>query len=71
MGRFLDQIPFPALLIAALVLGLAPFVPQPHLWEKLVMLTQGSLSRPVDIFDLLFHAAPSVLLILKLLRRRN
>lgn len=69
MGRFLDQIPLAALLIATLILGLAPFVPQPHLWEKLVLLTQGNLNRPVDILDLIFHAAPAMLLALKLVRR--
>ncbi len=65
---FLDQIPFSILIIAALTLGLAPFVPEPHIWEKLKMLFAGTLGRPIDIFDLLMHAAPFVLLLLKLLR---
>lgn len=45
--------------------GLAPFVPQPHVWEKLQMLADGRLTRPIDILDLLFHGLPWVLLILK------
>ena len=49
-------------------LGLAPFVPEPHLWEKLKMLAAGTLSRPIDIFDLVYHAAPWLLLALKLAR---
>lgn len=65
---WLDRIPLGLLVIAALTLGLAPFVPEPHLLEKLRMLTSGSLSRPIDIFDLVLHAAPWVLLALKLLR---
>ncbi|WP_050527372.1 hypothetical protein [Pseudorhodobacter aquimaris] len=65
---FLDSIPLGLLVIAALGLGLAPFVPEPHLWEKLKMLGAGTLTRPVDIFDLLMHAAPVVLLIAKLAR---
>jgi hypothetical protein len=32
------------------------------------MLAAGELSRPIDIFDLLMHAAPWVLLIAKLAR---
>jgi hypothetical protein len=56
------------LLILALTLGLAPFVPEPHLWEKLKMLAAGTLSRPLDIFDLLWHAAPWLLLAAKLVR---
>ncbi len=68
MLAFLDQIPLNILIIAALLLGLAPFVPEPHLWEKLKMLAGGTLHRPIDIFDLLMHAAPVVLLALKLIR---
>jgi ABC-type uncharacterized transport system permease subunit len=63
---FLDQIPLTLLVLAALTLGLAPFVPEPHIWEKLKMLMAGTLSRPIDILDLLMHAAPFVLLALKL-----
>ena len=50
----------------AVLLGLAPFRPEPHLWEKLKMLSAGTLVRPLDIFDLLLHATPVVLLFLKL-----
>ena len=64
----LDSLPLNLLVIAALALGLAPFFPEPHLWEKLKMLVAGTLTRPVDIFDLLMHAAPVVLLIAKLAR---
>lgn len=69
--KLLDKIPLPLLLIVALALGLAPFVPQPHLWEKLNMLMDGTLSRPIDIFDLLMHSAPVILLVLKLVRMRS
>jgi hypothetical protein len=65
---WLDRIPFVILLLVALTLGLAPFVPEPHVWEKLKMLAAGTLSRPIDIFDLLYHGAPWVLLALKLVR---
>ena len=53
--------------LAALTLGLAPFVPEPHIWEKLKMLAGGTLTRPIDIFDLLMHAAPFIVAGLKLL----
>ena len=68
MLAFLDNIPLNILIVAALVLGLAPLFPEPHLWEKLKMLFGGNLRKPVDIFDLLMHATPVVLLALKLLR---
>lgn len=65
---WLDRIPLWILVAVALTLGLAPFVPEPHVWEKLKMLAAGTLSRPIDIFDLLYHGVPWVLLALKLVR---
>lgn len=66
--HWLDRIPLGILVIAALTLGLAPFVPEPHVWEKLKMLATGQLSRPIDIFDLALHGAPWLLLAMKALR---
>lgn len=65
---FLDQIPLSIIAILALTLGLAPFLPEPHVWEKLRMLMQGTLVKPVDIFDLVMHGAPWLLLVAKLVR---
>mgnify|MGYP000585578667 CR=1 FL=1 len=48
--------------------GLAPFAPEPHVWEKLKMLAAGTLHKPIDIFDLVLHGTPWVLLMLKLYR---
>lgn len=64
--QWLDNIPWEILIIGSLTLGLAPFVPEPHLIEKIRMLLQGTLSRPLDIFDLLMHAAFPLLLLLKI-----
>jgi hypothetical protein len=66
MRQLLYKIPLVPLLIAAIFLGLAPFQPEPHLWQKLKMLADGSLTEMVDIFDFLMHGLPLVLLILKL-----
>lgn len=65
--KWLDSIPYSLLLPLAVVMALMPFVPEPHLWEKLKMLASGTLVRPIDIFDLFLHGAPLVLLALKLL----
>jgi hypothetical protein len=62
-----DRLPWSILVILSLFLGLAPFHPQPHLIEKILMLMGGKLHSFVDIFDLLFHAAPLVLLSIKLI----
>lgn len=62
---FLKHIPYSLLFIAALTLGLAPFRPQPHVVEKLLLLSEGELKRPLDIFDLVLHATPFLLIALK------
>ena len=66
--RWLDRISLLTLVIIAIPLALAPFVPEPHLWEKMRMLMAGQLTRTIDITDLLMHAAPVVLLLMKLIR---
>ena len=64
---WLDRLPWSLVILACLTLGLAPFTP-PHLWEKLQMLFAGELVRPIDWFDMLMHAAPWLLLLLKAIR---
>lgn len=66
--NWLDKISLPTLLIIAVPLALVPFVPEPHLVQKIKMLVDGSLVKPVDIFDLFMHGTPSVLVIIKLIR---
>ncbi len=62
----IDRLPLSYVAIVAFALGLAPFRPMPHLVEKLMMLRAGALTQPVDIFDLVMHGLPVVLLIVKL-----
>ncbi|MDE4139747.1 MULTISPECIES: RND transporter [Rhodobacterales] len=66
--KLLDSIDWTTAIIVALLLGLAPFFPEPHLWEKLRMLFAGELQRALDWFDLLMHGTPLVLLVLKAAR---
>lgn len=62
---WLTELPWTWVILGCLTLGLAPFTP-PHIVEKLGMLASGTLRRPIDIFDLLFHAAPWLLLLAKI-----
>ena len=66
----IDDIPLLTVLIFCATIGLAPFTP-PHVWEKLVMLFSGTLVRPIDMFDLLMHDTPWVVLVVKLVRMRG
>lgn len=65
---WLERFPLPWLIILALWMAVAPITPEPHLIEKLRMLGNGTLSRPLDIFDLCLHVTPLVLLALRLWR---
>ena len=65
--KWLDRIPYIMLAPLAIFLALVPFMPEPHLWEKLKMLFTGTLMRPIDIFDLFLHGTLLVILLLKLL----
>jgi len=66
---WLARIPLLPLAVAAVLLGLAPFSPEPHLVEKLRMLSQGALSKPMDMVDLALHGGPALLLTLRLIYR--
>jgi hypothetical protein len=63
--HWLERIPYPLLIAAAVFMLGAPFLPEPHLVEKARMFAEGSLSRPIDIFDVFWHLAPSLLLAVK------
>ncbi|MEF8794445.1 hypothetical protein [Thiohalorhabdus sp.] len=65
---WIDRIPLGSLVVAALLLGLAPFAPEPHLWQKLKMLAAGTLTQPIDIFDLVLHGVFPLLLGIRLVR---
>jgi len=67
MLNWIDGLPWALIGLLCLTLGLAPFAP-PHLLEKLQMLFQGRLTRPIDWFDLVLHSIPWVLLVLKTVR---
>ena len=68
-GAWLDRVPLPWLVAIAGWLAAAPIFPEPHLWEKLQMLAAGTLTRPIDIFDLLMHGVPLVVLVWRLARQ--
>jgi hypothetical protein len=56
-------------LIASLTLGLAPFLPEPHLFGKIRWLFGGAEGmQAMDWFDLAMHAAPWVWLIVEIVR---
>jgi hypothetical protein len=59
------HVPYLLLVPVALFMAIAPLGEPSHLAEKLQMLAGGTLRRPIDVFDLLLHATPLVLLVWK------
>ena len=70
MWKILDKIPYTLLIVLTVFMLLAPFRPMPHVAEKLMMLKDGTLSRPIDIFDLFYHLTPLFILMMKFYRDR-
>ena len=56
--------------MVCLTLGLAPFVPEPHVWGKLRWVAGGAKGMaPMDWFDLVLHGTPWVLLVVSVVNR--
>ncbi|MBK8620699.1 MAG: hypothetical protein IPN79_02795 [Saprospiraceae bacterium] len=59
---FIDE--WPMVILACLTLGLAPFVPEPHIFGKVRWLLGGGVGmQPMDYFDFFMHATPFFLLL--------
>ncbi len=56
--------------LACLTIGLAPFLPEPHIWGKLKWLIGGANGmKIIDWGDLLLHGSPWVLMIIVIVKR--
>ncbi len=66
--KWLDRAPLLLIAVIVVLLALAPFGAEPHLWQKLKMLFAGTHFRPIDILDLFLHGAPAAVLVAKLVR---
>lgn len=68
--RWIDRIPLGILMAGGVLMAMLPWPrqPLPHLLEKLGMLVNLELTRPIDIFDLFLHGTLITLLIIRLIR---
>jgi len=69
--KSIGRIPLLPLVIAAILMALAPFSPEPHLLEKSRMLIHGELVRPIDIFDLFWHSFLLLILVIRLISLKS
>ncbi|HET8964053.1 MAG TPA: hypothetical protein VFM99_09160 [Chitinophagales bacterium] len=59
--KFTDNIV--SIIIVCLVLGLAPFYPEPHIWGKIKWIAGGAVGMTtMDWIDVLWHGWPFILL---------
>ena len=58
-------------IIMCTTLGLAPFVPEPHIIKQINNILQGTFNKPLDWFDLLMHGAPWLYLIYSIISFYN
>lgn len=68
MLKWIDKLPLLPLIVVAVFFAIVPLTGTPHLAEKSRMLLDGSLSRPIDIFDLVMHGTPVLILGIRLVR---
>ncbi|MEZ4462773.1 MAG: RND transporter [bacterium] len=55
---FIDGLsPLMFLLLVWLMLAPWPMGPEPHLVEKFGMFREGTLTKPIDIFDVFWHSS--------------
>jgi hypothetical protein len=68
MKKLTDNLPYIFLICATL--GLAPFVPEPHVWGKIRWVMGGATGMTgMDWFDLFWHGWPWVLLLIALIAK--
>ena len=65
MKDFITSIPYTFLVGAAVLMALMPFQPEPHLVQKFDMFMAGNLTKPLDIFDVVWHLLPMLLILTK------
>ena len=66
--NFIDGLPaFPTIIIGVWM-GLAPFMPEPHLVQKFLMAMNGDAFKLIDVFDVFMHGSLGAIAILKIWR---
>ncbi|MDQ6956456.1 MAG: hypothetical protein Q9M21_04595 [Mariprofundaceae bacterium] len=66
--QWIDDISYIFLIAVAILMALMPFQPEPHLVEKYHMFLAGELRKAIDIFDVIWHLLPTLLLLVKVFR---
>jgi len=68
LAAFIDRLPTLPIIIIGVWMGLAPFVPEPHLVQKFLMFVNNDPFKLIDVFDVFMHGGLAALAILKIWR---
>ena len=71
LAHKLALIPFPILIVMSAFMLVAPMAPEPHLVQKLNWLVSGQPFKAIDVFDVMWHILPSIVLLLKVALMRK
>jgi len=71
VNKLLDKLPSGPVILLGVIFALMPILPEPHLWEKAMMIKDGVPLAPIDWFDIVLHGGAAVLVIAKVWRDRQ
>jgi len=63
--NWIAGLPYGLLVVMALFMAIAPIQPEPHLVQKFQWLMNGSPFKLIDVFDVVWHLLPTILIALK------
>lgn len=71
VNKLLDKLPFGPVIFLGVIFALMPILPEPHLWQKAMMIKDGLPLAPIDWFDIVLHGGSAALVIAKVWRDRQ
>lgn len=71
MNKILDSLPSGPVIFLGFFFAIMPIFPEPHLWEKAMMIKDGLDLAPIDWFDIVLHGGAGLLAIAKIRRDRQ
>lgn len=71
VNKIIDSLPFGPVIFLGTFFALMPIFPEPHLWQKAMMIKDGAPLAGIDWFDICLHGGSGLLVIVKLFRARQ
>lgn len=71
MNKILDDLPAGPVFFLCTIFAFMPIMPEPHLWQKAMMINDGIALAPMDWFDIVLHGGAALLAVAKFLRMRQ